>query len=81
MSDKIDGAIDRATNTIEMLSVPVQISSTGRPFKIDVPADLTDAEMLEITLWMLGPLLATVRQNREPAKGHILTPRGVKVVQ
>jgi len=79
--DDVDKAIDTVANTIEMLSIPVQISSTGRPFKIDVPADLSDAEMLEITAWMLGPLLATVRKNREPAKGHILTPRGVKVVQ
>lgn len=51
-TDKIDKAINGQQDMENRMRVPVTISSTGRIALIDVPADLSDQELLEITGWI-----------------------------
>lgn len=58
MSDAIDQAIasDGRGPAVRMVQIgPIAIAGTGRPFMVMVPADLTDAELLEITGWLADP--------------------------
>lgn len=57
MTDAIDRAIEATVEeeqTVTMCEVPIRISSTGRPVVIHVPVDLTDAELLELTAFLVG---------------------------
>lgn len=76
MTDQIDGAIAATeTRTVEMIEIPVTIASTGRPFKVAVPVDMTDAELVEATGWILTQLAAHLRTTRAKSPiGRILIP-------
>lgn len=56
--DPVDAAIAATTQPepVQLQQVgPITIASTGRPAVIAVPTDLTDAELLELTSWLLNP--------------------------
>lgn len=75
--DPVDAAIaaTEPTRTVEMMGIPGTIASTGRPFRVDVPADMTEAELIEVTGWMLTQLATALRQRREQTPlGRILIP-------
>lgn len=54
--DPIDQAIAAQQQTVQLVQVgPVQIASTGRPFVLGVPQDLTSDELHEIVAWIANP--------------------------
>lgn len=69
MTDPIDKAIasSEAPQGMSMAEVPVLINSTGRPAIIGVPEDITDAEVMELTAWMLRSLRGHIQANLTPA--------------
>jgi len=78
--DDLDKAIaaEAAPQAVPMVQAQVTISSTGRPFQIAVPADLTDSEMVEIVGWMTTSLRKQIEANRQQ-KPRILVPTGVRL--
>lgn len=61
--------------SVTMITIPVTISSTGRPFEISVPVDMTDAELIEAGGWMLTALSNHFRAERvKTAGGRIIIP-------
>lgn len=80
--DAIDAAIEAATEppAVQMASVQIRISSTGRPFALQFPADMTDSELAEATGWMLTTLLVSLRTERaKTAQGRIIVPGGLRL--
>jgi hypothetical protein len=83
MNDQIDQAIRSiappppAEATLRMVEVPVQITSTGRPVILVLPADLTPAEIMDLTGWMLTGLLTHLDDQAQPrlAIARSLPPR------
>lgn len=69
MTDPIDKAIasSEAPEPLRMAEVPVMLNSTGRPAIIGVPEDITDAEVMELTAWMLRSLRGHIEANLHPA--------------
>jgi hypothetical protein len=75
--DPIDAAIAATANSVTLMEIPVTIASTGRPFKITVPVDMTDGELAEVMGWMGSGLLNHFRAERaKTAGGRIIVPRG-----
>lgn len=76
--DPIDAAINAAAApTVQMEQLQVTIASTGRPFVVAFPSDLTDAELLEIIGWQGTALRTHLAENRaKTAGGRILVARG-----
>lgn len=78
--DAIDQAIKASESKaveIDMLAVPVTIGSTGRPCHIAVPADMTEAELIEVVSWMTRELAGHLKLRRESAAGgRIVLPFG-----
>lgn len=75
MSDPVDAAITAVESAVMMHEIPVTIASTGRPFKVSLPADMTDAELIEVTGWMLTQLAAHLRAERsKTGNGRIIVP-------
>jgi len=73
-ADPIDAAIAKA-ETVQMLPISVTIASTGRPFQVAVPLDMTDAELVEAAGWMLTQLANHLRTERaKTPAGRILVP-------
>jgi hypothetical protein len=85
MGDAIDAAIDRvaeAENAEARIVQNVVIASTStdehqRVVSINVPADLTDAEMLEFAAWFIGPFANALRAKRTTSR--LVVPRGVVI--
>jgi hypothetical protein len=74
MSGAIDAAIAAAAQPVEQrLNAQVRLA-TGRLVLVNVPADMTDAEILHFAGWMTTDMAAQLR-DRRPA-GRILVPRG-----
>jgi hypothetical protein len=74
VSNPIDKAI-AATQTPtmpRMAEVPVMINSTGRPSIVVVPEDITDAEVMELTAWLLRSLRGHIAANLSPASGLVI---------
>lgn len=75
MSDKIDAAIAAQAQPMEeRFQVPVTIADTGRQFVIDIPADMTDAEMVDMLGWIGTNLALHVRQRTRGPKSRIYVP-------
>lgn len=82
MDDKVDQAIaaaDAAATQVAMIEIPVQIASTGRPAQIVIPKDMTDAELVELTGWMLTAVAGQLRELRARSPmGRIILPTGAR---
>lgn len=79
MADKIDEAIAAAAPTVEVLQIPVTIASTGRPASVTLPADCSDAELVEFSGWLLTQVAMHFRQLRaKTAGGRIIVPHGTR---
>lgn len=73
--DPIAEAIEATEPTVQMAQVQITISSTGRPFAVTFPTDMTDGELAEATGWMLTTLLGSLRQERaKTPAGRIIVP-------
>lgn len=75
--DPIEAAIAvTEAPVVQVATVQVTISSTGRPFAMQIPVDMTDGEMAEVVGWMCSTVLASLRAERakNPAS-RILVPR------
>lgn len=64
MNEQIDEAIAATEAPLAMCEVPVLLRSTGRPAMVGVPEDITDAEVMELTSWMLTGLRRHIAINR-----------------
>jgi hypothetical protein len=73
--DKIGAAIAAAEQPVQLRQWAATIGSTGRQAMILLPADATDSEIAEFCGWVLGPVMATYRQERAQSPGsRILVP-------
>lgn len=64
-----------ATQAVAMEQLTVTISSTGRPFAVAIPADMTDGELLEVVGWMGTALRQHIAARRmQTAGGRIILP-------
>jgi hypothetical protein len=77
MADLIDQAIAAAAEpqTVQLIEVKVQISSTGRPVIMAVPVDLTDAEIIELGAFVLVGLRLHIARQLGPASRIIVPGR------
>lgn len=84
MTGKPNGAdpIDRAVAAAEageaqqpMEQINVKISSTGRPFVVAFPPDMTESELLEVVSWMSNNLRLHLAARRT-VKSPIVIARG-----
>jgi hypothetical protein len=69
-SDQLDAAIAATEGqkaVVQMEQINVTIASTGRPFAIGIPMDMTEPELLEVIGWMSTNLRIHLGQRR--AKG------------
>ena len=71
----VDGAIAAASQpaAVEMAQIQRTIASTGRPFMLTVPADLTDEEALAIC----GFVASVPVSLRQRGRSRILLPRPI----
>lgn len=76
--DPIDQAIATAEQQepLAMRQFNITISSTGRPGFIAVPEDITEGELAEFAGGILGPVLQTLRVEREQKRSPIQIVRG-----
>ncbi len=77
--DPIAAAIEATEQpaAVQMSQFQVTIASTGRPFVVIVPTDMTDSELAEASGWMLTDLLRGLRNERAKTPvGRILVPSG-----
>ncbi len=51
---------------VTLARIPVVILLTGRPAALEVPIDITDAEMLELIGWMLTSMVPSLRALDKP---------------
>jgi hypothetical protein len=76
--DPIAAAIEATAESqaAAMAQAQVTISSTGRPFAVTFPADMSDSELAEAVGWMLTSLMHSLRAERaKTAGGRIIVPR------
>lgn len=75
--DPIAAAIEATEQppAVQMTQLQVTISSTGRPFIVAFPVDMTDGELAEAAGWMLSSVLQGLRAERAKTPiGRILVP-------
>jgi prevent-host-death family protein len=80
--DAIDAAIAaaEAPQSVVMKQIPVTISSTGRPAAVIVPADASEAELVELAGWFLVQVIPGFRAEREKgAASRLVVPSGVRI--
>ena len=80
--DLIADAIAAAESpqAVAMKQIQVTISSTGRPAIVAVPADASEAELVELAAWFLASVIPGFRAERQRgAVGRIIVPSGIKV--
>lgn len=72
--DKIDQAIAEAElPQVEVIEIPVTLSSSGRPAVLAIPKDATDAELVDLAGWMLTIVRQHVREQRDkPTRPRLL---------
>lgn len=77
--DPVDEAIAATAQPgVALRQVTVTISSTGRPFVVAIPQDMTESELLEAISWMSTQLRISLAQERSKlAGGRIILPTGV----
>ena len=74
--DKIGAAIAAIEQPapVQLRQWTATIASTGRTAAILLPPDATDGEIAEFVGWVLGPVMATYRQERAQPAARILVP-------
>lgn len=75
--DPVDEAIAAAAaqpRTFQMQQHSVTIASTGRPFVMAVPVDVTEAELLEIVGWVGRDLRLALQQRQRTTRPRIVIP-------
>lgn len=75
-ADPIDHAIAAAEKPVQirMMRIPVTIASTKRPAVVELPADISDAELLELIGWLAAVVAPQLRAQRESPRSRILVP-------
>jgi len=79
MKDQIDAAIQSQSQQVKMLHVGFVISSSGRPGAIQVPADLSVGELLEILAYLpigLSNALTAERNKPKIEPAYVMPPLG-----
>jgi hypothetical protein len=74
---KLDAAVAAASEPapVQLRQWAATIGSTGRQAMILLPVDATDSEIAEFCGWVLGPVMATYRQERaQSPAARILVP-------
>lgn len=74
-ADQVDQAIAATEPTqapLAMAEIPVLLQSTGRPAVLGVPEDITDAEVMELTGWMLTKLRGHIAANLRPSRIEVV---------
>ncbi len=80
MADPIDEAIAATEQTVEMVTIPVTIGSTGRPVQLIIPRDITESELAELCGFMLTAMLGIARSiAADPMHGRIVHARKLPV--
>jgi hypothetical protein len=80
--DAIDVAIAtaEAPKPVTMKQISVTIASTGRPAAMVLPADATEAELVELAGWFLVQVIPGFRAEREKgAASRLVVPSGVRI--
>jgi hypothetical protein len=67
--DPIGAAVAATEQQVQMEQMQVTISSTGRPFIVAFPTDMTDAELLEVIGWAGTTLRGHLAANRAKTAG------------
>lgn len=83
VKDKVGAAIEAAAQPAPepMRQWGATIASTGRQAMILLPEDATDGEIAEFVGWVLGPVMATYRQERAQPRSGILVPPPGRLVR
>lgn len=77
--DPVDAAIEAAQpQPVRLRQLQVTIASTGRPFVLAIPEDISEAELFEIVGWLAHDLRIALGQQRTPAS-RIVVPGGVRL--
>jgi hypothetical protein len=64
MKDQIDAAIHSQRTTTKMLNIGITIASTGRPAAVQVPADMSVHELIELLSFLpVGIANELTKQN------------------
>lgn len=82
--DPIDAAIAATAEQPALGSMRqggATIASTGRQAMILLPSDATDSEIAEFVGWVLGPVMATYRKEREQPRSGIIVPQPGHIVR
>lgn len=58
--------VERDEQQVKMVEARVNINSTGRPVVLLLPEGMTDAEMCELTSWMLSRLRLDLQRQADP---------------
>lgn len=74
--DEAIAATDAAERQVAMIRIPVQLSTTGRPAAIDLPADASDAELVDLAGWILTALRAHIAATSRPTS-RLIVPRRI----
>jgi len=78
--DAVDAAIAAAPQPVAMRQIQVTISSTGRPAVLAIPADASEAELVELAGWLLVNVIPAFRAEREKgAASRLVVPNGVRL--
>lgn len=62
---------------VRMAGTRITLASTGRPVDMQVPADITDAEAMELVAFLLRPGDGLIAQLRAQAAPAIITVPGI----
>lgn len=69
-------AATEAPAAIQMQQHTLTINSTGRPFQMVFPVDMTDSELLEVIGWMGSDLRLYLQARRKNPLGRLVAPGG-----
>lgn len=78
MTDQINKAIAATEKTIEMMAIPVTLSSSGKPAQINIPADMTEGELAELCGWILTAVLGHIRARKADPASRIQIVRSMQ---
>lgn len=80
MSDPIDAAIAATAlpAEVQVVEIPVTLSSSGRPAIVTLPADATDAELVDLAGWLLTRVRAHIREAQQGPASRIIVPQRIR---
>lgn len=74
IAEGLEGVVAAAPPPVRMVGGAIQLGSTGRPVQVAVPADITEAEWLDLISYLASPtgFRAQLAQRTGAAHGLVL---------